>query len=249
MRVCCLLALFFSPTILLAQQPAPELTIYLAPLNPIGEDGKTAWISQAVQQNNLNDLTRLQGIKPILAHAAQTDRDANIKSAKSAGAQFLLEGSYTLADPGVRITLQLFDLQSNAYIGAAKATGQLRELFALEDSISDQVKRLATAQLRLLAPPAAGKQQLPPVAIPGNGPVQMQFPWDRDKPFIAQEIRRTLLDSEYEDSLYRKTYTYGLPNYYGYSYGYYRPIVYFPGPIFRVRGYYFFNRGAVGFSW
>src|SRR5439155_7472448 len=150
----------------------------LSPLQPIGEDGKTAWISQAVQQNVLNDLTRLQGVKPILA-AAPADHDAAVKAAKAAGAQFLLEGSYTLADPGIRLTLQLFHLRTNAYIGAAKATGALKDLFALEDSIADQVKRLAQNQLRLLAPPAAPQPQLPPIAIPGNGPVQMQFPWDR----------------------------------------------------------------------
>src|SRR5437660_496739 len=101
-----LLLLFSSP--LLAQQPAvpPELTIFLSPLHPVGEDGKTAWISQAVQQNILNDLTRLQGVRPILPTTPPADRDAAITAAKSARASFLLEGSYTLADPGIRITVQ-----------------------------------------------------------------------------------------------------------------------------------------------
>ena len=250
MRYPTLLAVFLllSSSPLLAQQ-APEITIYLTPLNPIGEDGKTAWISQAVQQNVLNDLTRLQGVKPILA-AAPADHDAAVKAAKAAGAQFLLEGSYTLADPGIRITLQLFDLRTNAYIGAAKATGALKDLFALEDSIADQVKRLAQNQLRLLAPPAAPQPRLPPLAIPGNGPVQVQFPWDRDKPFIANEIRKTLLDSDYEDSRYRKTYTYGPYGNYGYA-GYYTPyygpVVYFPRPVFR--GAYFFHHGFLSVGW
>ncbi len=248
-----LILLFTSP--LLAQQSTaapPEITIYLSPLRVIGDDGKSAWISQSVQQNILHDLTRIQGVRPILPTTPPADRESAIKDAKSAGASFLLEGSYTLADPGIRITVQILDLRANAYIGAAKATGALRELFALEDSIAEQVKRLATAQVKLRAPAAAPEQQLPPVAIPGNGPV-MQYPWDRDKPFIAQEIRRTLLDSEYEDSLYRKTYTYGVSNYYGYGYGYYRPyygpVVYVPAPIIRGRGAYFFNGGAIGFSW
>ncbi|HEV8293191.1 MAG TPA: hypothetical protein VGP94_14750 [Tepidisphaeraceae bacterium] len=244
-----------SSSPLLAQQAAPaEITIFLSPLRAVGEDGKTAWISQAIQQNILHDLTRLQGVHPILPTIPPPDRDVAIKDAKAAGANFLLEGSYTLADPGIRITVQLLDLRTNQYIGAAKATGPLRELFALEDSIAEQVNRIAQAQVRLRAPAAAPQQQLPPVAIPGNGPVQqMQFPWDRDKPFIAQEIRRTLLDSAYEDSLYRKTYTYGVSNYYGYGYGYYRPyyppVVYVPAPIIRGRGFYFFSGGAVGISW
>ena len=171
-----------------------------------------------------------------------------VAQAKAAGAQFLLEGSYTLADPGIRITLQLFDLRTNAYIGAAKATGPLKDLFALEDSIADQVKRLAQNQLRLLAPPAAPQPALPPLAIPGNGPVQVQFPWDRDKPFIANEIRKTLLDSDYEDSRYRMTYTYPTYGYYGYGYApYYGPIVYFPRPV--LRGAYFFHHGFLSVGW
>src|SRR5437764_5911542 len=130
MRSIILSVLLLLAAPLLAQQPAPpELTIFIARLHPIGEDGKTAWISQAVQQNILNDLTRVQRVKPILATTPPADRDAAINAAKSAGAQFLLEGSYTLADPGIRITVQLFDLRTSNYIGAAKATGPLRELF------------------------------------------------------------------------------------------------------------------------
>ena len=240
-----------------AQQAAPtppETTIFLSPLRAVGEDGKTAWISQSVQQNILHDLTRVQGVRSILPTIPPADRDVAIKDAKAAGANFLLEGSYTLADPGIRITIQILDLRTNQYIGAAKATGPLRELFALEDSIAEQVKRMALAQVRLHAPAAAPQQQLPPVAIPGNGPVQMQFPWDRDKPFLAEAKRQAILDSEYEASNYRNTYTYGVSGYYGYGYGgyyrpYYRPITYFSGPVIRGRGAYFFPGGAVGFCW
>jgi len=242
-----LILLLSSP--LLAQQN-PEITIFLSPLRPIGEDGKTAWISQAVQQNIFHDLTRLQGVRPILPTTPPADRDAAITAAKSARANFLLEGSYTLADPGIRITVQLLDLRTNQYIGAAKATGPLRELFALEDSIAEQVRRIALAQVRLNAPPAAPQQPLPPVAIPGNGPVQQaQFPWDRDKPFIAHEIRKTLLDSAYEESRYRTTYTYPTYGYYGYGYGYYRPYYggYYPRPAFR--GAYFFPNGFISSGW
>src|SRR6267142_2783937 len=47
--------------------PAPgEITILIAPLRGIGEDGKTAWISQAIQHNLLNDLTRMQSVHPTL---------------------------------------------------------------------------------------------------------------------------------------------------------------------------------------
>src|SRR3954466_16030061 len=119
--VFCVLALTCP---LRAQQPAPpELTIFLSPLKPIGEDGKTAWISQSIQQNLLNELTRIQGIRPIVPLIPPADHDVAIKDAKAAGAQFLIEGSYTLADPGLRITVQILDLRTSAYIGAAKATG------------------------------------------------------------------------------------------------------------------------------
>jgi TolB-like protein len=229
-----------------------QLTIFIAPPKAVGEDGKTAWISQAVEQNIHNELIRTQGVRPILPATPPADREAAINAARAAGANYLLEGSYTLADPGIRITIQFLDLRTNQYIGAAKATGPLKELFALEDSVADQVKRMAQTQVRLHAPVAAPQQQLPPVAIPGNGPVQQrQFPWDQDKPFLAEEKRRTLLDAEYEDSRYRTAYTYGLPSYYGYGYyrPYYGPVVYFPRPIFRGHATYFFPNGAVGIRW
>src|SRR6266568_6942095 len=99
--------LFSSP--LLAQQAAapPEITIFLSPLHTIGDDGKSAWISQAIQQNVLSDLTRIQSVKPLLPTTPPADHNSAIKAAKSAGATLLLEGSYTLADPGIRITVQI----------------------------------------------------------------------------------------------------------------------------------------------
>jgi TolB-like protein len=256
MRLAALLLMLVFVSRGFAQQPTPpELTIFISPLSAIGEDGKTAWISQAVQQNILHELTRVQGVKPVLPAAPPADHNAAVTAAKSAGAHFLLEGSYTLADPGIRITIQVFDLKTNAYIGAAKATGPLKELFALEDSIAEQIHRIVQHQVNLRAPAAAPQQPLPPIAIPGNGPVQQpQYPWDRDKPFIANEIRKTLLDRDYEDSRYRTTYTYPASGYYGSGYygygfaGYYRPYY---GGFYRpaFRGAYFFPNGFISASW
>ncbi|HEV8605576.1 MAG TPA: hypothetical protein VGQ99_09435 [Tepidisphaeraceae bacterium] len=250
-----ILLLLFSSTLLAQQPPAPtEITIFLSPLRPIGDDGKSAWISQAFQQNLLNDLARLQQVRPLPPTNPVTDLESAIKAAKSAGATHLFEGSYQLADPGIRITAQILDLRTNQYIGAAKATGPLRDLFALEDSITDQVKRIALAQVRLQAPPIAPQPALPPLAIRPDGPVQ--FPWDRDKPFIEEVRRQTLLDAEYEASNYRTTYTYGGYGYYGYG-GYYRPwryyggyggLTFFPGGVIRGRAV-FFPGGVINVGW
>src|SRR5258706_228962 len=80
------------------------------------------------------------------AHPAAHAEPA-IKPAKSAGATLLLEGPSARAEPGTRITIQSLDLRPNQCIAAAKATGPLAELFAREDSIADQVKRLALEQV------------------------------------------------------------------------------------------------------
>src|SRR3954462_1268886 len=79
--VFCILALACP---LRAQQPAPpELTIFLSPLKPIAEDGKTAWISQSIQQNLLNEAPRLQGIGPSAPLIPPADHDVAIKDAKA----------------------------------------------------------------------------------------------------------------------------------------------------------------------
>jgi TolB-like protein len=241
----------------LAQQAAPpapapgEVVIFVAPLRAIGEDGKTAWISQAVQQNVINDLTRLQKVRPVAAPGDATDLETLIKAAKAANATHLFEGSYQLGDPGIRITGQILDLRTNQYVGAAKATGPLRELFALEDSIAEQVKRAVIAQVRIEAKAIPQAPAIADVAIKPDGPVQ--FPWDRDKPFIAEAKRRAILDSQYEESLYRHTYTYGVSGYYGYG-GYYRSwcgqggVTFFPGGVIRGRAV-FFPGGVINVGW
>ncbi len=205
-----------------AQLPGPaEVVIMIAPVRQIGDDGKSAWISQAVQQNLLNDLSRLHTVKPILPQDPVTDLESAIKAAKAQGATHLFEGSFQLGDPGIRITGQILDLRTNQYVGGAKATGPLRELFALEDSISEQVRRVALAQVKVKPLPAPAAN-INDVAIQPQGPVQIprRFPWEIYKPFLAEARRQAILDRDYEESLYRTTYTY--PAYYGYSY-YSRP--------------------------
>src|SRR5688572_32843857 len=92
-----------------AQQPAApgEVVLMIAPVRAIGDDGKSAWISQAVQQNLLNDLSRLQSVRPILPKEPVADLESAIKAAKAQNATHLFEGSFQLGDPGIRITGQI----------------------------------------------------------------------------------------------------------------------------------------------
>jgi len=232
-----------------AQQPAApgEVVLMIAPVRAIGDDGKSAWISQAVQQNLLNDLSRLQSVRPILPKEPVADLESAIKAAKAQNATHVFEGSFQLGDPGSRITGQILDLRTNQYVGAAKATGALRELFALEDSISEQVRRIALAQVKVeVRPLPAPAVNANDVAIQPEGPVQIrrQFPWDRDKPFLEEARRQAIIDRDYEDSRYRTTYTYG-SSYYGYGGYYSRPwygyggVTFFPGGVIRGRAVFF----------
>ena len=140
--------------------------VYLTPFTPIGNDSSLDWVGKAVQQNLLTDLARanyhpLASDKPI-----STTADAQT-AAKTAGAKYLISGSYQVADQQVRFTGQLIDSSNGNVLGGISTTGAMRDLFKMEDALSSQ----AVQQLgQHAAPVAAGNVPVKPAA-PVNQPV------------------------------------------------------------------------------
>jgi len=223
-------------------------TVLLLPFGLLGEGGGGEWIGKAVQQSLLSDLSRNKSLQPLApAQAARAvDLEEARKAGKAAGADFVVYGSYQLSETGLRITGQVLDVNSGRFVGGVKATGTVRELFAMEDTIADQAKRILQQQLPPPPPPQANAQPNAPAADDVDL-FRREQPWDNDQAWIDWARSQRFYDPGYYGSYYRYNYSYGAwPYYYGsWPYGYYYPryrylprygpMHFFPGGMIRER--------------
>ena len=261
MKVGSILAVIVSTMIgvtALAQEAKPAKVLIL-PFESIGPEPKD-WIARALSQNLMAELARVPSIEPA-AGAPVTDQETAVRVAQATGAKFVVFGSYQAVDSDLRITGQVVDTETKQAVGGLKATGTLRDLFGLEDTIASQVKRALTQGQPQPAPAAAKAPEmlehprpadaagaagappapalpLPPPAIAPRGPVELGRAADElvdemDRAIERIRYRNTWDDEYYDNRRYRGNYYGGYGNGYPY-YGY--PIYYYPGNIYVPPG-------------
>lgn len=239
--IACLILLFatsgFSsePTTRPTEAPGKVL---LLPFEAVGPDGP-AWIGAAVQQNLLAELSRGTGREVVMSKGpGATDPAKALAAGRQAGAEFVVYGSFQLNGSDLRITGQILDVISGAPTAGLKATGSMRDLFALEDTIAQQARRALPTVPRAGTPAQA--EILPqPLAIDAVGPLRIQ----RETTYPRSDLNRAVAtgqinvppapnDTTYGQRSYWYTYGqpyYAAPWYYGPAYyPYYRPAYWSP---------------------
>jgi len=223
-------ALIYSLLLLLAWSTAmaapptsqPAIDVAIAPFSAIGDSAAPTWIGMAVQQNLITDLAR-----------------RHFRPSDSAGTDgYIIRGSYQYSDQQIRFSGQLSEARTGRVVGGLSATGALRDLFALEDNLSDQ----AIQQLRqLTAPPvpvspqAAPAVARPPAIVP---PPAETYDGSALQYYVdTNQAPSNDYTDQYNASSYRQMYQYN--NYFGCYYGY--------GPYW---GWYspFYPRFGFGFN-
>jgi TolB-like protein len=122
--------------------PAAPVSVMLFPFRAVSPNGQNAWISSAVDEDLSNDLSRNLSIRLIRPATTQplTASD-ELAVARAADAQRIVSGSYQVVDDQLRITADVRDPSQPQPIGEVKATGRVRDLFRLEDSLAMQLWR------------------------------------------------------------------------------------------------------------
>jgi TolB-like protein len=147
-----------------ASTPAPAAApawsrVVILPFETIGDADPRQWVVRAVQQTLSAETARLGGIIPISAPApaagAPIDTDAALNVARTYGGDVVVFGAVQFAAGDVRFTGQVVAAKTGAPIAGLKASGDFRDLFALEDMLSSQLDRA----LRPPAPVADSRAQ------------------------------------------------------------------------------------------
>ena len=147
-----LAVLLIAPSIR-AADPAPPAgaaqhptRILVLPFSMTGAEGKYAWIGQAIAENFQAELAKagFATVNPANADGpiAIGDPDKALRVAQNSRAEVVIFGSYQFLDPDLRVTGQIVDVGSNQIVGVLKASGTFRQLFTIEDDLSDQSKKL-----------------------------------------------------------------------------------------------------------
>jgi TolB-like protein len=143
-------------------------------------DGKSAWVSESVQQSLQADLRNA-----VVSHAGAVEMDdaeAIARVAKNAGVDEVVSGHIQVIGDRVRITASLCN-SAGALVGTGKATGALDHLFDLEDALADQIRdglaKAASAKHPITTPipdmPTAGPLVMAPAKSYPIGTVPAAF--------------------------------------------------------------------------
>lgn len=199
-----------------ASQPARSAPggVMVFPFGGLGDTGRYGWIGQAMQTNLASELGRLRGAIPQAPERVPADLDAAIRTARAGTAQFAISGTFQAIDDNLRVTGQVVDVATGQIIGSIKATGSVRDLFLVEDTVADQAKRAIqsrTNAAEVVAAPAPTSVPPSEVAAAMNRP----YPWDIEPDYSAD---RQALADRYRYG-YVPQYAYG-PFPYGWGWDY-----------------------------
>jgi TolB-like protein len=230
--------------LLLALMPvwtaAADRRIIVLPLESVSPDA-APWIGQAVQKDLLAELSNLPGVAAAAGNQSVQSPDAALAAGRQHQADLVLFGSYQMIGRQIRLNAQLLDTQSGQALGAAQATGTLRDLFALEDHLAHHVKGL------LNQPPAPATQpaaSAPPKITP-TGPVQTgdYGPYGAYGLFNGSSLQRAIQSGNLgvppppkleDENGSDNRYFYGTPTYPfypgGYGFWYFPSVRYYTAP-------------------
>ena len=218
--------------------------VLVLPFEAVGpEQGQKGWVARALQQSLMAELSRVGSVKPVSGTATPGDLEMAMRVAQASEARYVIFGSYQAVDSDLRITGQVVDVSTKQSVAGLKATGTLRDLFGLEDTIAAQVKRaLPGAAMQPPAPAAAAEMLVQPrpadapPAVAPRGPVEMgraaraadELADEMGRAIERIRFRNNLEDERYYDRPYRyRNYGYGYGGYPYYGY----PVYYYPGNV------------------
>ncbi len=120
----------------------PTLSILVLPFVNQTGDEKKAYIADALTVSITADLSRIRDAFVVPATTAFTYRAKGLtvrQVAKDAAVRFVLDGSVLASGQDVRVTAQLVDSKTGAQLWNETFTGDLSNLFALQDKVTTLV--------------------------------------------------------------------------------------------------------------
>ncbi len=198
--------------------------VLVLPFRAISPNNELDWVGRAVQQSLISDLAAKVPGGVSESSTPAEDADDAIKAAAKAEAKYVVFGGYQGVNGSLRLTGQLLDVQQKRAIAGLKATGNLDDIFQMEDSLSMQIKRaiLTPATQPAGGGSSAGAPVASDVAVERSGPLQIATSAEPPDAALTYAQPYVYTSDALNAGAYRYAYGsnlgYGL--YYGYGNGY-----------------------------
>jgi TolB-like protein len=210
-----------AAAVAVAPTPPPPVApagsrVVILPFESLGDVDRRDWVVRAVQESLSTEAARLGGIFVFSAStplADKIDTAAARQAANAYNGDFVIFGACQFVDTDLRITGQIVDVKTGGSIAGLKASGDLRDLFALEDQLTNELARA------LRPPPAPPQPALALARAQNNSAIFTNQP----PPLTADDLYTPFDPSVLYASAYNRYYYASpyLPDFYGgYGYGF-----------------------------
>jgi TolB-like protein len=210
-----------STSFALAETP---IKVLVAPFTEVNEQQQPDWINRAIQQSVADELASLSGVEVVPNNPAIPL--PSTAQAKGAGIKYIVRATIQRLNGDIRVTGRVQNVDDGKTVGGFKATGPQHQLFAIEDSVAGQLKRI-------VSPMEADLEGSQPIATgPTRGGTGVQTPIQPIRGvYEGSDLQRAIEDRDYIRRTQRRTpddYTFTQPPMYyppptypgGYGYGY-----------------------------
>ncbi len=129
----------------------PEKSIAVLPFENLSDEQQSAYFTDGVQDEILNDLARVADLKVISRTSVMQYKSGGARNlreiAKALGVAHIVEGSVQRAGGRVRVSAQLIDAGTDTHVWGDHYDGDLADVFALESDVAEKIVAQLKAKL------------------------------------------------------------------------------------------------------
>ena len=131
--------------------PLPDKpSVAVLPFSNLSQDPTQEYFSDGVTEDLITGLSKVSGLFIIARNSAFTYKGKPVKVrevGRDLGVRYVLEGGVQRAGNRVRITAQLVDATTGYHIWAERYDREVRDIFALQDEVTQQIVRALAVKL------------------------------------------------------------------------------------------------------
>jgi adenylate cyclase len=125
-------------------------SVAVLPFSNLSQDPAQEYFSDGVTEDLITGLSKVSGLFVIARNSVFTYKGKAVRVgevSRDLGVRYVLEGSIQRAGSRVRITAQLVDATTGYHIWAERYDREVRDIFALQDEVTQQIVRALAVKL------------------------------------------------------------------------------------------------------
>jgi adenylate cyclase len=131
--------------------PLPDKpSVAVLPFSNVSQDATQEYFSDGVTEDLITGLSKVSGLFVIARNSVFTYKGKAVKVrevGRDLGVRYILEGGVQRAGTRVRITAQLVDATTGYHMWAERYDREVRDIFALQDEVTQQIVRALAVKL------------------------------------------------------------------------------------------------------